>query len=242
MGTHNTRKRSQEGEKSQSSSNFPDPKRRRLIDPKREDLKMMDSSDWIPHDKALLTLFGNVRHGDDTTLGRSFDITFFKNVAERLTGSEGTDIDDKDVAWRVRNLRQVFHGNPTGIFTHERMTSDEYGELLRRCFQLDAPPIQVPTCYNTESGGTSRQSTGRGAASCSRYVGQEPDSFTERSSDALLHIYNQHQDNISEDRLIWFGRFLADSRNKISAEMFLKMKHGKQADYIRRINLDSYVD
>ncbi|GJZ56508.1 hypothetical protein Tco_0611701 [Tanacetum coccineum] len=184
MGTHNTRKRSQEGEKSQSSSNFPDPKRRRLIDPKREDLKMMDSSDWIPHDKALLTLFGNVRHGDDTTLGRSFDITFFKNVAERLTGSEGTDIDEKDVAWRVRNLRQVFHvvagvdspelllglmsNGETGIFTHERMTSDEYGELLRRCFQRDAPPIQVPTCYNTESGGTSRQSTGRGAASCSR--------------------------------------------------------------------------
>ncbi|GJW43440.1 DNA topoisomerase 2 [Tanacetum coccineum] len=153
MGTHNTRKRSQEGEKSQSSSNFPDPKRRRLIDPKREDLKMMDSSDWIPDDKALLTLFGNVRHGDDTTLGRSFDITFFKNVAERLTGSEGTDIDEKDVAWRVRNLRQVFHGNPT--FKFEKLSKTVYTLTLLEAVAQEGkdkiPFIKDYTAHNDDT-------------------------------------------------------------------------------------------
>ncbi|PWA61050.1 hypothetical protein CTI12_AA375900 [Artemisia annua] len=115
----NTRKRSQEGEKSQSSSNFLDPKRRRL---------MMDNSEWIPHDQALLTLFGNVRHGDDTSLGKTYNVVFYRSVAERLSGSEGIDIGDKDVASRLRILKQVFHGNPAPLEKDYEEVGLESGE------------------------------------------------------------------------------------------------------------------
>ena len=76
----------------------------------------MDNSEWIPHDQALLTLFGNVRHGDDTTLGKTYNVVFYRSVAERLSGSEGIDIGDKDVASRLRILKQVFHGNPVSFY------------------------------------------------------------------------------------------------------------------------------
>ncbi|GKE06337.1 hypothetical protein Tco_1398355, partial [Tanacetum coccineum] len=91
MKIHNTRKRSQQGERSQTSSNFADLKRRRLIDPKKgEDFKIMNDNEWQLHDRALLTMFGDVRHGDDTSL----------------------NITVEDIALRVVRFREIFQSNP----------------------------------------------------------------------------------------------------------------------------------
>ncbi|GJR13043.1 hypothetical protein Tco_0795695 [Tanacetum coccineum] len=115
-------------------------------------------------------------HGDDYHFGKEFtDITDLYNVCRKTrTGS-----DRALVSVLMSECEWTYSPIPTGIFTHERMTSDEYGELLRRCFQRDAPPIQVPTCYNTtESGGTKSA-----------------------KSNATVLINKQHPRNIPEDRL-----------------------------------------
>ena len=80
------------------------------------------------------------------------------------------------------------------------------------------------------------------AASSERAVDSLTDSFTERAADALLHIYNQHSAYVSQERITLFGRFLNDSRNRIPAEMFLRMNHEAQVAYISNMNLDFYAD
>ncbi|GJW29472.1 hypothetical protein Tco_0046347 [Tanacetum coccineum] len=121
------------------------------IDWKVESLEMNDN-EWQLHDRALLTMFGDVRHGDDTSL----------------------NITVEDIALRVVRFREIFQSNPTGTHTHSIIEGNDFGLLLTRCFGRQDPNlIQVPKNLLPISNGRSWLSTS-GCNASSQSVGQAP--------------------------------------------------------------------
>ena len=68
----------------------------------------MDPNVWEQWDERLLEILGNVRHNEDTTMGKRYTPAFYRAFAGRISRESNLAFSALDCGIRICGLREIF--------------------------------------------------------------------------------------------------------------------------------------